>query len=39
MFEYLSTPDDVRRFMLYVGIGFCVVQAAIEIYKAVDRRA
>lgn len=39
MFEYLSTPEDVKRFVFYVMIGFCVVQAAIELYKGLSPRA
>lgn len=38
MFDYLSTTADVNRFVFYVAIGFCVLQAAIEIYKVVRRR-
>lgn len=38
MFEYLSTPEDVKRFVFCVAIGFCLVQAAIEIFKAVGKR-
>lgn len=38
MFDYLSTTADVNRFVFYVAIGFCVLQAVIEVYKVVRRR-
>ncbi len=34
MFDYLSTSEDVSRFVYFVAIGFCVLQAAIEVYRA-----
>lgn len=39
MFEYLSSPEDVKRFVFYVAIGFCLVQAGVEVFKAFARRA
>lgn len=39
MFEYLSTPEDVKRFFFYVAIGFCLLQAGIEFYKTVVKPA
>lgn len=38
MFDYLSTPEDVKRFIFCVAIGFCLVQAAIEVSKAFRKR-
>ncbi len=39
MFDYLSTTADVNRFVFYVAIGFCVLQAVIEVYKAARSRS
>lgn len=38
MFDYLSTPEDVKRFVFCVAIGFCLVQAGIEVCKVFAKR-
>lgn len=38
MFDYLSTTADVNHFVFCVAIGFCVLQAVIEVYKAYRNR-
>ncbi|SDD57802.1 hypothetical protein SAMN05216345_111116 [Cupriavidus sp. YR651] len=38
MLDYLSTPEDVKRFVFYALIGFCVLQSALEVYKGVRKR-
>lgn len=38
MFDYLSTSEDIQRFVFMVLIGFCVLEGVLSVCAAVKNR-